>query len=101
MQEKSGVEQLEFWLCSLGPSDELVARMALRLRFHERCNKSYFASIASLIKKLDLTTEALGMVRADAQRVAACLDRASLPSKSNLLDLLIQVRRLHAVPSPS
>ena len=84
MEDRAGVEveDVERWLCSLAPRAELVARMALHLRFHElRGDKRYFARIASLIKELDLKAEDLGVVREDAQKVAAYLGDAD-PGKS-------------------
>ena len=73
-EERSGGEDVEAWLCSLEPRAELVARMALHLRYHvRRGEKSYFARIAALIKELDLKAEDLSIVRADAQKVAASL----------------------------
>src|SRR5215469_5611860 len=74
MEERSGGEDMEAWLCSLAPRAELVARMALHLRFPvHRAEKSYFARIAALITELDLKAEDLSIVRADAQKVAASL----------------------------
>ena len=73
-EERSGGEDVEAWLCLLEPRAELVARMALHLRYHvRRGEKSYFARIAALIKELDLKAEDLSIVRADAQKVAASL----------------------------
>lgn len=95
MKDQSGIEELEARLCSLPPRAELVARMALRLRFHDIYNKkSYFACIAALIKELDLTAEALGVVRADAQKVAAQLNTGDLAGSNlgNDLDPRIAVR---------
>jgi len=75
MEESSGVEDLEAWLCSLAPRAELVARMALHLRLHaQRREKSYFARVAALIRELDLKAEDLSTLRAEAQKVAASLD---------------------------
>jgi hypothetical protein len=75
MEDRAGVEAVEAWLSTLAPRAELVARMALHLRFHElRGNKRYFTRIAALIQELQLKAEDLGGVRADAQTVAAFLD---------------------------
>jgi hypothetical protein len=76
MEDRAGVEAVEAWLSTLAPRAELVARMALHVRFHElRGDKRYFARIAALIQELQLKAEDLGAVRADAQKVAACLDQ--------------------------
>lgn len=75
MEDRASVEAVETWLCTLAPRAELVARMALHLRFHElRGDKRYFARIAALIQEVDLKAEDLGAVRADAQKVAAFLE---------------------------
>jgi hypothetical protein len=75
MEDRAGVEAVEAWLSTLAPRAELVARMALHLRFHElRGDKRYFTRIAALIQELQLKAEDLGAVRADAQEVAAFLD---------------------------
>ena len=83
METQSGIEELEERLCSLTPRSELVARMALRLHVYDVFDKkSYFARIAQLINTLDLTAEALSVVRADAHKVAARLTAANVTSKA-------------------
>jgi len=81
--DRSGVDPLEAWLCSLEPRAELVARMALRTyRREARPDKNYFRRIAVLTRELGLDPGAWNAVLADAHSVAASLgERAPWAAK--------------------
>lgn len=88
MKDRASIEELEARLRSLPPRAELVARMAVRLRCHDIWDKkSYFTRIAALTKELGLTTGALNVVLADAQKVAANLNTGDLASSDLANDL--------------
>ena len=76
LEDYSGIEALETWLCTLQPRSELVARMALRSclpglgcsgRYDRRC----FARITTLINELGLVGANFNDVRLDVQKVEA------------------------------